>query len=224
MAEITLKADRGRTTGSSDSRRLRASGRIPAVVYGRGHDAVAVSVDARELRHALSGEAGLNQLLNLQFGDESRLTLARVLQRHPVRNTVVHIDFQIVSRTEVITAEVPVITTGEARAVLLEQGVIEQPLTSLAINSLPANIPNELVVDISGMVIGDAIRVGDLQLPRDVTTDVDPEEAVIVAAASAVAAEVEELAEEEAEAAAEAEGAEGEAGGTGDGADSSSEE
>ncbi|MGH9059491.1 MAG: 50S ribosomal protein L25 [Acidimicrobiales bacterium] len=234
MAEITLKAERGRTTGSSASRRLRSSGRIPGVVYGHGHQAVSVSIDAREFRHALSGDAGLNQLLNLEVGSESLLTMARVLQRHPVRNTVVHVDFQIVSRTEIITADVPIIHTGVAKAVFQEQGVIEQPLTTLTVNSLPANIPNELVVDISEMAIGDTIRVGDLALPRDVTTDVDPEEAVIIAATSAVAAEAEELAEEEAAEAAEAAEAEaeGEAGeGAGDeapagdaGAGSSSEE
>ncbi|MGH9094704.1 MAG: hypothetical protein ACRDXE_06035, partial [Acidimicrobiales bacterium] len=132
---------------------------------------------------------------------------------------------------EIITADVPIIHTGVAKAVFQDQGVIEQPLTTLTVNSLPANIPNELVVDISQMAIGDTIRVGDLALPRDVTTDVDPEEAVIIAATSAVAAEAEELAEEEAAEAAEAE-AEGEAAeGAGDeapagdaGAGSSSEE
>ena len=140
MAEITLVAERGRTTGSSESRRLRAAGRIPAVVYGHGVEAISISVDGRELRHALSGQSGTNQLLELHIGSESHLALARVLQRHPVRHTVVHVDFQIVRRDEVISAEVPIVLTGEAKAVSAEQGLVEQPLTSLTVMGSPRGV------------------------------------------------------------------------------------
>ncbi len=214
MAEITLVAQTGRTTGSSESRRLRTTGRIPAVVYGHGVDASSVSVDARELRSALTGDAGVNQLLDLKVGDTSHLALARVLQRHPVRNTVVHVDFQIVSRTEVISAEVPITLIGEAKQVEQDRGLLEQPLQSLTVHARPGDIPNAVEVDITELSIGDTVRVGELPLPRGVTTDVDPEEPVVVAAASVVAAEVEELEAEEAEAAAEeAEAAAGDEGG-----------
>ncbi len=207
MAEITLVAHAGRTTGSPESRRLRTAGRIPAVIYGHGIDAEAVSVDARELRSALSGDAGVNQLLDLDVGGTSHLALARVLQRHPVRNTVVHIDFQVVSRTEVISADVPIVLVGEAKQVEQERGVVEQPLQSLTINARPGEIPNSVEVDITELAIGDTIRVADLRLPGAVTTDIDPEEPVVIGAISEVNAEVEELeAEEAAEAAAEAEG------------------
>ena len=122
MAEITLVAEPGRPTGSAASRRLRAAGRIPAVVYGHGGAGTSVSVDGRDLRHALSGEAGLNQLLSLQVGSDTHLALARAIQRHPVRHTVLHVDFQIVRRDEVISAEVPIVLVGEARAVEQEKG------------------------------------------------------------------------------------------------------
>jgi large subunit ribosomal protein L25 len=184
MAEISLVAEPGRATGSSASKRIRRTGRIPAVVYGHGIDALAVSVDAREFRHALSGDAGLNQLLSLEVDGRSHLTLARVLQRHPVRNTVVHVDFQVVRRDEIVSAEVPVVLIGEAKAVEADRGVIEQPLTSLTVNANPGNIPNELPYDISALEVGVTIRVGDLTLPAGVTTDVDPEEPVIIAATS----------------------------------------
>lgn len=221
MADVTLVAEPGRAIGTPESKRLRAAGRIPAVVYGRGVEATAVSVDARELRHALAG--GVNQLLDLRVGSARHLTLARVLQRHPVRNTVVHVDFQVVSRTEIISAEVSVIVTGEAKAVEQERGVIDQPLQSLTVNATPGDIPGEITVDITDLSIGDTIRVADLDLPRGVTTDVDPDEPVLIAAASAVAAEATELEEEAAAEAAEAEGAEpgeeaAEADGTGDAA------
>lgn len=204
MAEITLIAEAGRATGSSHSKRLRRTGRIPAVVYGHGMDAVAVSVDARDFRHALSGEAGLNQLLSLRVEGRTHLTLARVLQRHPVRNTVVHVDFQVVGRDEIVAADVPIVLVGEAKAVEVERGIVEHPLTSLTVNANPGSIPNEISLDVSGLAVGDTIRVADLVLPAGVTTDVDPDEAVVVAAASSLAAEVAEMDEADAaEAAAE---------------------
>lgn len=207
MPEVNLVAESGRALGSRESKRIRRAGRIPGVVYGHGMDAIAVSVDARDFRHALSGPAGLNQLLSLDVDGTSHLALARVLQRHPVRNTVVHIDFQVVRRDEIVSAEVPIVLTGEAKGVGSD-GLVEHPLSQLTVNAQPANIPGEITVDISELVIGDTIRVGDLALPSGVTTDVDPEEPVVVAVASAVAAEVAEAdaeAAEAAEAAADAE-------------------
>ena len=197
MAEYTLVAEPGRDTGSASSRRLRGSGRVPAVVYGHGLEARSVSVDGRELRHALSGEAGLNQLLSLKIGSDTHLALARSLQRHPVRNTVVHVDFQVVSRDEVIAAEVPIVLIGEAKAVEQEKGIVEQQLTSLTVHATPGLIPGHIEVDISGLTIGDGIRVSDLPLPSGVTTDVSPDE--LVALGTITRAAMEEEAPEAAE-------------------------
>jgi large subunit ribosomal protein L25 len=209
MAEITLVAEPGRTPGSAASRRLRASGRIPAVVYGHGADGTSVSVDGRDLRHALSQSSGLNALLSLRVGDETHLAMARSLQRHPVRHTVVHVDFQIVRRDEVIAADVPIVLVGEAKTVEQENGLVEQLITALAVHATPALIPPHLEVDISGLTIGDGVRVSDLPLPAGVTTDVNPDELVVLASATRAAAE--EEAEGEEAAGAEGEGAGGEA-------------
>ena len=114
MAEITLTADAGREIGSSSTRRLRAEGRIPGVVYGHGVDPIPVAVVAREFQVAMSGEAGLNTLLSLEVDGTDYLTLARDIQRHPVRSTVTHVDFLIVDRDELISAEVPITLVGEA--------------------------------------------------------------------------------------------------------------
>ena len=214
MAEVTLVAESGRATGSAESRRLRAAGRIPAVVYGHGAEARSVSVDARDLRHALSGDAGLNQLLSLHIGSETHLALARALQRHPVRHTVLHVDFQIVRRDEVISAEVPLVLIGEAKAVEQERGIVEQLLNFLTVKATPDKIPGHIEIDISGLTVGEGIRVGDLKLPAGATTEVGAEE--IVAQGSVTRAAVEEEAAEaeeaaEGEAAAE-EGAAGPAG------------
>jgi len=207
MAEFTLIAKPGRATGSSESRRLRAAGRIPAVVYGHGIDGISVSVDGRDLRHALSGNAGLNQLLSLQVGSDTHLAMARSLQRHPVRHTVLHVDFQVVRRDEIISADVPVVISGEAKAVEQENGIVEHLLTSLTVNATPGLIPGNIEVDISGLTVGEGIRVGDLRLPDGVTTDVSPDDVIVMASVTRAAVEEEEAAEE----GAEAEAAEGEA-------------
>jgi large subunit ribosomal protein L25 len=191
MAEITLIAEPGRTTGSSESRRMRSAGRVPAVVYGHGIDGISVSVEGRDLRHALSGEAGLNQLLSLKVGSDTHLALARSLQRHPVRHTVLHVDFQIVRRDEVISAEVPIVLIGESKSVEQEKGIVEHLLTSLTVNATPASIPSNIEVDISEMTLGESIRVGDLPLPSGVTTDVAPDDLVVMASATRAVAEEE---------------------------------
>lgn len=222
MADVTLVAELGRETGSSASRRLRTAGRIPAVVYGHGVEAMSVSVDGRDLRHALSGESGTNQLLDLHIGSDRHLALARVLQRHPVRHTVTHVDFQIVSRDEVISADVPIVLVGENKAVSAEGGLIEQPLTALTVNATPGRIPNSIEIDITDLKVGDGIRVGDLKLPPGVTTDLPEDEIVVIASVSRVAADVAEAAE--AEAGEGAEGAPPAEGGDGDGAEASAPE
>ena len=95
-------------------RRLRREGKIPGVIYGHGTDPLPVAVVARELRVALNSEAGANQLLSLDTGSGTYLALAREMQRHPVAQTVTHVDFVIVRRDEVISADVPIILIGEA--------------------------------------------------------------------------------------------------------------
>jgi large subunit ribosomal protein L25 len=210
MAEVRVVAEPGRSTGSSASRRLRHAGRVPAVVYGHGMEPVPVSVVGRDLRAALSVH-GLNQVLTLDVDGVTHLVLARQLQRHPVRHTLAHVDFQVVRRDEIVSAEVSLVLTGTATKVEQERGLLEHTLTSLSIRSTPEQIPQEITVDVSELEIGGALRVRDLALPRGVTTDVDPEEPVVIAAASSVAAALaaeEAAAEEAAEAAAEAAGAE----------------
>jgi large subunit ribosomal protein L25 len=175
MPDIVLHAEVGRPLGTRATRRLRRAGKIPAVVYGHGSDPVPVAVVGRDLRTALSGDAGTNALLSLQTDDQTFLALARELQRDPVKGTVTHVDFQIVRRDEVISAEVPVTLIGEALEVVHGDGLVDQQLFSLSVNARPADIPTGIEVDISDMTIGDSIRVADLPLPAGVTTDVDPE-------------------------------------------------
>ena len=209
MPEITLIAESGRTRGSRPAGRIRGEGRIPAVVYGHGIAPLSVSINRKELRAVLHTEAGHNALIDLHVGSERHLTIVKELQRHPVRNEVVHVDFLVVNRDEVVTVEVPITLHGEAKEVAAGNGTVDQQLFTLTVHAKPGDIPNELVVDISDLTIGDSVRVGDLPLPAGVTTSVDPEEAVLIAQVTRATIEAEEL--EEAAAAEAEEGAAGEA-------------
>jgi large subunit ribosomal protein L25 len=206
MAEVALVAEVGRPTGSRATRRLRRDGLIPGIVYGHGTAPVSVAVVAKELRTALSGESGSNTLLSLQAGDQTFLTLAREMQRHPVRGTVTHVDFQIVRRDEVISADVPVALIGEAVEVHHDDGLVDQQLFSLPVRARPADIPTVIEVDVSALTIGAAIRIGDLTLPAGVETDLEDDVAIVIGQAPRVeVVEAEPVAEGEEGAAADAE-------------------
>ena len=179
MPETTLTAHTGREIGSSSTRRLRAEGRIPGVVYGHGTDPIPVAVVAREFQVAMSGEAGLNTLLSLQVDGTDHLTLARDIQHHPVRNTVSHVDFLIVRRDELISAEVPINLVGEAVEVAHGDGIVDQQLFTLHVKAKPADIPNSVDIDISSLTIGGALHVSDIAIPAGVELETDIETTVV---------------------------------------------
>ena len=168
MQELTLSLDLGRATGSAPSRRLRQQGKVPAVVYGLGHDAVSVTVDYRDLRGVLSTEAGLNAVLNLEFGEERQLALVKELQRHPLRGDVTHVDFVRVDPDTDVAVDVPIRLTGEATAVLEMNGIVDQSLAALRVLAKPRSIPNSLVLDVTDLTVGTALTVADIELPAGV--------------------------------------------------------
>lgn len=206
MPEITIAAEPNRVTGSRSSGRSRREGKIPAVVYGHGIDPLSVSVNARDLRHALTTEAGLNALLELQVDGSKHLTMAKSIQRDPVRNTVIHVDFQIVSRDEIVTADVAIELVGDAEEVHRGGGVVDQSLFNLTVHATPDRIPHQIDIDVSQLKIGDTIRVADLKLPEGVTIDLDPDTALVVGQPPQVT-DADLVSEAEAEAEAEIEAA-----------------
>ncbi|MGI8982928.1 MAG: 50S ribosomal protein L25 [Acidimicrobiales bacterium] len=191
MDEVSLVADVGRVKGSSESRRLRRAGKVPGVLYGHGIDPIDVAVGSRELRAALTSASGLNALISIDVGGTNHLAMARQLQRHPTRRTIDHVDFVIVRRDEIISAEVPVHLAGEADKVEKADGMVEHTMFSLMVHATPGDIPSSIEVDISDLAIGDVIRVGDLKLPPGVTTDVDPDDPIVAGATTRMAAEPE---------------------------------
>lgn len=179
MSQTKLVATTGRATGSPASRRLRAEGRIPGVVYGHGMQPVSVSVDRRDLRLALSGPAGANTVLDLQIDGASYPAVVKELQRHPIKRTVSHIDFLQVSMNEQITVSVPVHLTGEAKAVQAEGGLVDPAVDTIEVLTTPNNMPGDITIDISSMKPGDVIRLSDVPLPAGVTATGEPDMPVV---------------------------------------------
>jgi large subunit ribosomal protein L25 len=220
MSETVLTAEVGRRAGSSDARRLRTEGKIPAVVYGHGMDPLSVSVDRRELRQALSGAAGMNTILDLTVDGTVYPSLIKDIQRHPVKRSVQHIDFIQVNLNEEIVVSIPIHLEGEAKEVLTHNGLVDLTMQELEVRTTPRNIPDGITIDVTEMTMDSVIRVEDLPLPSGVTAEADadaPVVTVLTMRTPVLDAEEEALAE----AAAEGEAGEGEAGDGGDDAASS---
>jgi large subunit ribosomal protein L25 len=204
MADATLIAQRRTEAGKGPAGRIRVEGLVPAIVYGLGGDNVSVAVSQRELIHILSGGSGMNTLITLSIDGSEELAIARELQRHPVKGNVIHVDFVRVRADQTIEAEIPIQFLGEAEGVR-NGGLFEQSIFAVTVEALPGDIPNAFEHDISEMVIGDAIHVGDLSVPAGVVVLQEPE--AVVAHISLPRAAEEEAAEpvegEEGEAAAE---------------------
>ncbi|MEG3586238.1 MAG: 50S ribosomal protein L25 [Actinomycetota bacterium] len=202
MADLVLDTEEKSELGSRSSRRLRRAGRVPGVLYGLGEDPQIFSVDYGELRGALTTDAGLNALIQINVGGASQLSILKTLQRHPVKDEVIHVDFVRVDPDQELAVEVRLILEGDAKKVTDENGMVDQTMFSLSVLSLPQAIPNELSVDVSDLEINDSVRVEDIELPEGVRTEVDPEETVAVGTVTRSTMES-MAAEEAAEAAAE---------------------
>ena len=211
--EVTLVADANRPVGKSAARKIRRDGKVPGIVYGQGSDPEAVAVPSRELQHILHGAGGANTLINLDLSGRTDLVLARQVVRHPVRHTLVHVDFIRVRRDQAVAAEVPIRLTGEPQGVK-DGGILEQLNFTLSIEAKPADLPTGIDADVSHLDIGDQLTVGELNLPPGVVSTQEPGELVALVAQPRGLELPEEVeaaeAEEEEEAAAAAGEAEGE--------------
>ena len=170
-----LTAETGRERGTRPSRRLRRTGRVPAVVYGMGDNPIQVSVDRADLRGALSTDAGLNALITLEVDGDRQLSIVKDLQRHPVRRDVLHVDFLRINPDLVVEMEVPLLLTGEAKKVTQASGMVDQVMHSVPLLAKPADIPVEVTADVSDLEVGSSLRVSDIALPAGVTAAGDPD-------------------------------------------------
>jgi large subunit ribosomal protein L25 len=174
MAEVKLKATKRESVGKGSSRRARSSGRVPAILYGRGMEPIALEVDRRAFVGALRTDAGMNVLLDIEVDGQTTLALTRELQREPVRGTLLHADFVKVDRTQAIEVEVPVHIVGESPGAK-EGGVLEHPLFAVQVRCLPTEVPEAIEADISGLAIGDSLRVSELPVSDQYEILTNPE-------------------------------------------------
>ncbi|MCS5695398.1 50S ribosomal protein L25/general stress protein Ctc [Desulfofundulus thermocisternus] len=187
--EASLLAQVRSGRGKGYRHRLAAQGKIPAVVYGRTIGSIPLEVELRAVKNILAGEGGRNTLINLKItgdGQERQdKVLIKELQFDNMRGELIHVDFQQVSLTDRVTTTVPVELEGEPVGVK-QGGILQQQLRELEISCLPADIPEAITMDVSGLEMGDTIYVSDLPVPEGVKVLNDPEEVVATVVAPAI--------------------------------------
>ena len=161
--EATLDAVERNTRGRNEAKRLRAGGHIPAVVYGDKEGGKAVAVDPKILARILRSEQGANTLiaLNLPGGGNARV-LVKEYQLDPVTHELLHADFYRVAMDKVIRVQVSVVAQGEPKGVKQQGGVLDIVHRQVEIECLPADIPNNIVIDVSELMVGQSVRVKDV--------------------------------------------------------------
>jgi len=176
---ITIAAEPRSLRGKNEARRLRASGSAPAVVYGIGKDAVAVAVNPKEMVRILRSKTGHNTIFHLAIKDGENTPVMIVdWQRDPVKDTILHVDMKRIDLTLRLVVKVPVHTVGEPEGVKLQGGLHEVITREIEVECLPDEIPEFLSIDVSKLVIGQAVRASDVPLPGSVRL-LSPPEAVI---------------------------------------------
>jgi large subunit ribosomal protein L25 len=215
MQQETLRATKRITQGTRASKRLRRDGRIPGVVYGTNvPEPHAVHVNQRDLQAVLRTDAGLNAIIEVDVEGEQILTVAREIQRDPVRGEITHLDFIQVSLDTEIEADVHLDFTGTPHGVIEEEGIAETLNSSVTITALPNAIPTSIAVDISHLGLHDTLTVADLPV-IDGVTYIATEDHPLLTVVTPAAEIVEEVEVEEGE-----DGLEGEEGVEGDEASS----
>ncbi|MCS7083214.1 MAG: 50S ribosomal protein L25 [Bacteroidetes bacterium] len=175
--EVLQVEARPRQVRKNEARRLRKQGWVPAVVYGHGEPTRHIAVRPLALRPLMRGRAAY--LVRLQLPDApALLCVSKAIQFHPVTDEPMHVDFQVLHPDEKVSLEVPVRLVGSARGVL-EGGKLVQPMHTLRIRVLPSQIPDHIDVDVSGLRIGQALHVRELDLPAYIEVEADPEAVVV---------------------------------------------
>ncbi|MCL6473145.1 MAG: 50S ribosomal protein L25 [Firmicutes bacterium] len=197
MEIAELKAEKREAAGKEISKKLRRRGMVPAVLYSDGK-ATALAVNAREFAALAHGGAGTHVIVKLKFPGAKKHpnAIIKEIQRNPVKDEYWHIDFQEIALNERITAAVPIQIVGDAPGVK-EGGVLERHVDEVEIEGMPAEMPDHIEVDISGLGLGESIHVGDIKLADNLTLVTDPEAVIltITAPRAAVATIAEEAAE-----------------------------
>jgi large subunit ribosomal protein L25 len=179
--EAVLQAEKRETRGKNEARRLRAAGRIPAVVYGAGRDkAVEIAVDPKVLLRILHSESGVNTLIGLQGVDlGGGKVLVKEYQLDPIDHRLLHADFYAVAMDKAITVTVPIVIKGEAKGVKQQGGIVDFVTRDLEIECLPGEIPEHIDVDVSELMLHQGVRVRDLPTTGKWTAVTEPDTMIV---------------------------------------------
>jgi large subunit ribosomal protein L25 len=200
MSEFTLDVQRRSEVGKNINRRLRASGSVPAVVYGGDRDSVAVTVSDRQMQgHLRKGGENSIFLLKLEGGADQRHVMIRDLQVDPRNGKLIHIDFYRVVMDEVVRVMVPIELEGTPIGVKRDGGMIDFPTREVEVECLPTAIPTSIILDVEEMEIGQHVEAAGLKLGEGVTLTDDPTRLIVSISLSRIAEEEEAEAEEAAE-------------------------
>jgi large subunit ribosomal protein L25 len=191
MKSLTLKAEPRTATRRKGSKALRAAGSIPANIYGKSISPQNLQVDAEAFSDLIHSAHSEIVLVDLEVaGDaKARLALVQDVQHHPLSGEVLHVDFHEVKPDEMITIRIPVEATGEAEGVKTGGGTLEHVLQKVRVTALPKDLPEQIVVDVSALAVGQAIQIGQIQAPAGVTILGDKHLRVFAVAAPVTEAE-----------------------------------
>lgn len=172
MQHANLKAEIRQIGPKSANREMRLSGQVPAILYGRKSNPLTIKLDPKPLKQLLHGGAGANTLIHLDIAGVSekkeRVVLLKEIQRHPVSNSWIHVDFFEIALDEAVTVKVPLHFEGKAKGII-DGGIVEIQIRQIEVSCLPTAIPDYIAVDISDLGIGDSLHVSDVKVPADVT-------------------------------------------------------
>ncbi len=166
MATASLNATARAQRGTGDARKLRATGNVPAVIYGHGREPQSLAINTREVDRLLSTVSAGSTVIELTVDGKVARTLIREIQRHPVRRNIVHIDFQELVAGEKITVSIPLRFVGTADGVRNSGGILEETMHQVHLRLDPSSIPDHVDVDVSPLTIGHSIHIRDLKAPR----------------------------------------------------------
>lgn len=179
MEFVDLHAGLREGKGKGLNKKLREEGLVPSVVYKKGEDTVSLKIDKKDLFKALHTDAGENVIIKLHIDAakkrKERTVIVKEVQRDPVKDRLLHVDFQEISLTETLKVKVPITGKGEAIGVKQEEGVLQQVLWEVEVECLPTNIPEKIEINISNLKIGEAIHIKAIPAPEGVKILDDPE-------------------------------------------------
>lgn len=177
---MTIKAQTRESRGKNASRRLRREGLVPAVLYGEGAAAQALSLDKKDVIHILKSESGENTLFRVGFGSEVGDAMIKEMQTDPVSDELLHVDLIRISMDKAIRVSVPVLLKGEAVGVKTEGGFVDFITRELEVECLPGDIPEHIEFDITGLHLHQSAKVGDLVPPQGVKIINDPHAVLVL--------------------------------------------